>query len=168
MSQKAQKAMVVIEGVFCSVAVVILLSMTFFMGTEIISRSFFDRPLAGVYEFIYLGLPWVVFLPLAYTLRMRRHIRITILVNYLPPNIRRYVNIVGLFIGFAFFALVSWRLWFQAVESVAKREYIYGVVDFPMYPTVVVLFAGVLLFTVRFLIEGVSGLRRGRTTTESE
>lgn len=160
LSRIAQRVLVATEGIFCTVAAIALVFMAAYIGVGIVGRYVFNHPFPAVWDSITLLIVMVVFLSLAYTQRVGRHIKVTVLVDRLSPNIRNRLSIANLIIGFVFFAVVSWQSWILALESLAVREYYPGLLNLPVYPSKLALAVGISLLSIRYLVDAVVGLRR--------
>jgi TRAP-type C4-dicarboxylate transport system permease small subunit len=95
---------------FCaSLAGLILLFVTLSIFVDVILRYFFDRPSIWVTEVSTYLFLYIIFLGTAYTLQQGGHIRVTFLLNPLPPRIRRVVNFITTLFGTVFTAVLLWQ-----------------------------------------------------------
>ena len=54
---------------------------------------------------------------LAYTLRMDAHVRIDVLLPYMPPRLRAFVDVLTLLCMGFFATMVSWKTWVLVLDS---------------------------------------------------
>jgi TRAP-type C4-dicarboxylate transport system permease small subunit len=99
----------------------VLLALTIFV--DVIGRTFFNTPLPGTLETTaYWWMPVLTLLAFADTERRQEHIKVTILLDALPPRLRQYVEgsfgilASGLLVALAYYTLVD------ALESTRYRE----------------------------------------------
>ncbi len=156
---KVNRILTRIEDVFCIMAMSALILVSVFVAAEIFSRSFFNKSLPAVYDSIRLLIVLVVFLSVAYTQRAGRHIRVTFFADRVSPSVRKAMEVLNLFIGFVFCAVVSWQAWLFAARSIEIREYWPGTLNLPVYPGKIALCAGVIVLSLRFLVDGIARIR---------
>ena len=139
-----------------------LLVMMLIGVVDIIGTKFFNIPLPGAYEATEALMVVAVFLALPYTQRQRQHIAVDLFVTRLGPRARHALDIVGVSLTFAIFALVAWRGWVLGLDSLAIREYASGIVQFPMYPSKLALAVGATLMALQCALD-LAGTLRGTT-----
>ena len=166
-SNPIRRIIEVVETLICTIGALALGIMAFVLGIGIISRYVLNQPIPGVYDIVQLSMVWVVFLSLAYTQRERRHIQVGILTSRLPRTTRISLEIGAYFIGFVFFAVMSWQTWLAAVQSFQIREYWPGLLRTPIYPSKMALFVGVALLSLRFVLDIVDGIQQLRASKEN-
>ena len=101
----------------------------------------------------------VVFLSLALTQFRNRHVRVVLLTRRLPVNLQRMAFVTASALGTAFFAWCAYAAWGFAMQSYAMNEQEWGAVRFPLYPVKFIVFAGVLLLAIQFLLNTLLGFR---------
>jgi TRAP-type C4-dicarboxylate transport system permease small subunit len=90
---------------------VVLMGIMCLTMVEVISRYLLNHPLILCDEFGGYSLVVLTFLGLAYCWRDRGHIRISFVVNKLPPKLSGYIRVVTLILALVYVALatkVSW------------------------------------------------------------
>lgn len=149
-----------IEKSACTLGAIALTLMAVVLGTGIISRYLFNRPIPGVYDIVQLLLIWVVFLSLSFTQKEERHIRVEIVLRKLSTRMRIYFDIASTVVGFILCLLMSWQTVKLAWNSVMIGEYWPGLLRVPIYPSKIVLSLGVILLTIRFILDTLSSIRK--------
>jgi len=122
----------------------------FLIFVEIILR-FFGTTIPGVIELVVFCMVASAFLALAQTLRRNEHIRITVLIAHLPPNIRRWFEVWCLSVSALFFGTLAYYTIFMAYESFIFNEMSDGVVGIPLWIPQLFMFWGVTLITITFI-----------------
>lgn len=102
------------------------------------------------------------FLALSATLKSGSHIRVTMLVNALPPRLRTAVEALALAFGAVASAFGTWYVSAYAWESWRFNEISPGLVQVPLvWPQAAMAF-GAALLTLAFVDELIVTLRTGR------
>lgn len=132
---------------------------TFFMMWLVVANSLmrkvFNYPLEGTLEVTEALLPTLVFLSLALTQFKKGHIRVTLMIRSLPFRLQHGLGVAAMVIGFCFFLWVAAASWGFAMESFSIRENEAGVISFPVYPIKFIVFIGVSMLSLQFLLDAV-------------
>lgn len=137
---------------------------------EVVSRYVLNNPLILADEFGGYALVAVSFLGLAYCALERSHIRITFLVDVLPPRSADWIRLVTLALGVAFVAVAAWVSWKFLGDSFTRNMRSNSLLMVPLkwpqmaMPVGFTLFALVLLAQ---LVKAVQDLRAGRRVEQS-
>ncbi len=141
------------EVTFNIVSQVFLLCMVFLVTTDVAGRYFLNKPLPGTYELTQCLMIAIVFLPLAYVQRMRRHVAVEFVVSRLSAKVRLIFETTVLSLGIFLFGLLVWRSYWIATVSVEIAERSMGRVAWPYYPWRIILVLGVFLMLVRLVLD---------------
>ena len=95
------------------------------------------------------------FLALGHTFRRGELVRVGIVIDHLPPRVRRPVGIGALFIAVAFVAYMAYAVLRFVYESWAFKEVAQGLIQIPIWIPQMSLVAGALVFFVAVLDEFV-------------
>ncbi len=143
--------------------------VTFLMMMPVVSNAVLryvaNSPIDGALEITEAMLCVLIFLSLALTQYEGGHIHVTLLVKRLQPGTRKVLALSAMLLGFAFFAWCSVATWQFAMKSFAIGEQEWGAIQFPIYPIKFVVFAGLLLLSIQFLLDAAAvllGLPTGR------
>ena len=86
-----------------------LLGVMLLLGSaDVLGRYLFNRPVSGTYEIFGVLLPSIVLLGLAYAQAERAHVRITMVLERLPPLLQRVFNILTTLIFMVMTVLIGW------------------------------------------------------------
>ena len=133
---------------------------TFLMMALVVANIFgsylLNKPVTGTLEFTESLLVLIIFLSVALTQYDGGHIRVTLLTRRLPTGWAHAVNIFCMLCGAAFFAWCAYAAWRFAAQSYSFDEQEWGTVVFPLWPVKFVVFAGILMLAVQFLLDAIA------------
>lgn len=124
--------------------------------TNILGRYLLNKPLDGALEFTESLLVLIIFLSLALTQYDGGHIRVTLLTRRLPANWGHAANIFCMLSGAAFFGWCAYAAWRFAAQSYSFNEQEWGTIVFPLWPVKFVVFAGLLMLAIQFVLDAVA------------
>lgn len=101
--------------------------------------------LAEIAGFLLVG---ASFMALASTLRHATHIRVTILLQHLPPAIGRVLEVWVLAVAAALMGYFTWHAGQLALDSFVYNEVSYGIIPVPLWIPQAVMTLGLGIFTV--------------------
>jgi C4-dicarboxylate transporter, DctQ subunit len=108
---------------FGDICVILLLLMGAITTWDVFMRYVFNSPSIWITEVSQYMLAAIASLGSCYTLKLKRHIAVDILVEHVPEHFRKYftltANIIS-FIAFSILAVLSYELWIEAVRSGEK------------------------------------------------
>lgn len=144
-----------------AIASLSILALAMLLTAEAISRSFFHTSIRGLYEIAELLIVVVVFLGIAQAEVARNHVRVTIVTDRIPTRIGSIVRgfalvLAGGFLGWMFVALTV-----KAWESFASQEFKVGLLNFPVWPSRVLVAFGIGLLVFVCVYKGVGMLIAG-------
>ena len=123
---------------------------------NVLGRYLLNQPLTGTLEFTESLLVIIIFLSLALTQYDGGHIRVTLLTRHLPKRVARMLTVVCMLIGALFFAWCAYAAGLFALESWSFNEYEWGTVSFPLWPMKAIVFFGIVLLAIQFLLDAVA------------
>jgi len=122
---------------------------------NVIGRYLFNAPITGAFEITESLLVVIIMLGLGLTQYHDGHIRVTILTRRMPLAWARLAKICALLLGAVFFAWCAYASWKFAYESYSFNEQEWGTITFPLYPFKFVVFLGVVLLGIQFLLDTI-------------
>ena len=131
-------------------ALVVLQICARLLGTQIPSADDFAR----------LSMAASAFLGLAFALRTGAHIRVTLLLERLPPAPRRAMEIACLVAATAVCAWFAWSTGVMAYDSWRFVEYTIGQVPLPKWIPIAGMTLGIALVAIAFLEDLIDVLSR--------
>ena len=130
--------------------------MMILVVANVLGRYLFNAPITGAFEVTESLLVIIIMLGLALTQYHDGHIRVTILTRRLPHALARFAKICSLMLGAVFFVWCAYASWKFAYQSYSFNEQEWGAVTFPLYPFKFVVFVGVVLLTIQFVLDTIS------------
>ena len=146
-------------NVVASVAVLALMAL---ISADVIGRGAFNSPIPGVPEIVKFSIVAMAWMQMAYTLRVRKHLRTTIGLALMPAAGQRAVLVLNSLVGIAIFACIAWL----SVEELADSwefdsfEGAYPV-RIPVWPLWAVLVAGASLTAIQYALDALRYLAHG-------
>jgi TRAP-type mannitol/chloroaromatic compound transport system permease small subunit len=140
------------------IGTVLILAVAVAVNADIIGRNAFNRPIAGVLEFIGLSIVAIVFLQMANTLREGRHVSNDILIQLISgtrPRLTAGLHVVFNLIGAALMATIVVYVWPIVREGYEGHYYAgtAGLIEIPIWPFTAVVVVGAMTTAVQFLVD---------------
>lgn len=120
---------------------------------EIIGRHFLGKPIPGHYEVATLLLILILYFGVAYTQLERGHIRVELLTSKLNVRKQELLELITLFLSLIVSLLMFWATVKRAKISVSEREFISGIINFPIWPSKCGVAFGFGLLSVTIIIQ---------------
>ena len=127
------------------VAVLATLALMIIGGLDVLSTYFLHKPIPAALEFQEVLLAAMVFMGLSHAQSLREHISVDIVIQNLPPRLRRGLDLFVLLASAIVFAIIAWRCAELARASVAMRETASASLAFPVYPAKILVALGAAL-----------------------
>lgn len=125
------------------------------VAANVLTRYFFNAPIAGTLEITESALGYIIFLSLAMTQYEGGHIQVVLLTQRLSPRAARMLEVIALSIAVAFFAWATSATLDSALESWAMNEQEWGAIQFPLYPVRFAITLGLGLMTLQCLLDAL-------------
>lgn len=148
-----------LNGVAHKVGLVVLLLMMFLTVGDVAGRYLFNKPISGTFELTNFGLALVVFLALGYTQIRKGHISVDVLVSRFSPRAQAVIDSITYLFSLGLFSLVAWQSAVHAGRLFAGHN-VSGVLLWPIYPFVIAVAIGSLLFCLVLLVDLLSSLSK--------
>jgi TRAP-type C4-dicarboxylate transport system permease small subunit len=119
-------------------------------------------------EIVKISVVGLVWCQMAHTLKIGAHLRSTILVDRMPPGVRRVIEIISCLMGAIMFALIVYSGWDTMIEAWRIGEFEgEEPVRVPTAPVRTLVLIGAALTAIQFLIMLVD-LARGKSLHQAE
>ena len=148
-----ERTLSAIEDGLVIVAGFIVFALMIVVTADVIMRALFNHPLPNSYEYMELGMVFIVYLGAAQVQREKRHIAIDALIRALPPRGSALMEMLGCLAGLILMAAIGWWGAQAAWNSFITSEYIGSVARLPVLPARIALLCGVLILSIRLLID---------------
>jgi TRAP-type C4-dicarboxylate transport system permease small subunit len=148
------KLITVLEGVsdwMVKISAVILGLMTILILTEIFLWNIFEKTTLIADEYSAYGLAAIIFMGAGYCLKEKGHIRITLVLTFLPDRIARVITCLATGITFIFMSYLWWYL-FKMVNATWRYNSTSGTLtNTPLWVPQTVMLIGAAAFTCQLL-----------------
>ena len=130
--------------------------MMLLVVANVIGRYLFNKPLTGTLEFTESLLVLIIFLSVGLTQYDGGHIRVNLITRRLPKAWARILTVFAMLCGAAFFTWCAYAAWIYAAQSYSFGEQEWGEVVFPLWPMKFVVFFGIALLALQFLLDAIA------------
>ncbi|MDP2916780.1 MAG: TRAP transporter small permease [Dehalococcoidia bacterium] len=132
------------------VSATVLALMMFLTGADVLLRYVFNRPIMGSLEITEFMMSMTVGFGLAYCALKKGHIRVDLVLIYIPQKARRIMDVVAYVVSFAFYCLIVWQVLLNG-RSLMDSKLTSSVLFIPVYPFVFLLVIGAAILALVFL-----------------
>ena len=120
-----------ITAIISAVTVFIVLTVT---TADVVLLKLFSTPIPGSSELITLFMPFIVFGYLLEVQLTEAHISVDVLTNQITnPMLKKAINIFVNALVFCLIVVITWYIVPQALKSTQTREYLSGLIPYPIY-----------------------------------
>jgi TRAP-type C4-dicarboxylate transport system permease small subunit len=123
---------------------------------NVLGRYLINKPLTGTLEFTESLLVLIIFLSVALTQYDGGHIRVILLTRRLKQPWSHVLSVACMLAGAFFFGWCAIAAWNFAYQAWTFNEQEWGTVVFPLWPVKFVVFFGILLLAIQFLLDAVA------------
>lgn len=148
-----------LNGVAHRVGLAVLFLMMFLTVGDVAGRYFFNRPISGTFELTNFMLALVVFFSIGYTQLRKGHISIDVVVSRFSPRAQAVIDSITYLFSLGLFSLVAWQSAVYA-NRLFEGHNVSGVLSLPIYPFVITVAFGSLLFCLVLLVDLLSSLAK--------
>jgi TRAP-type C4-dicarboxylate transport system permease small subunit len=148
-----ERALATIEDWMVILGGLVVIVLMTVVTTDVVLRSLFNYPLPSSYEYMEMGMVFVVYLGAAQVQREKRHIAIDAVVKALPPRGSALMEMLGCLVGLVLMVAIGWWGAQAAWNSFITSEYIGSVAHVPVLPARLALLCGVAVLSIRLLVD---------------
>ena len=149
-----------IAQTLAAVAGIGLLLMMVQTVADVIADNIFKAPISGNLEIISVyHMVLVVFLPLALVEWKHENIQVDLFFLMMPKPLQKAALVLGYGVCTAFFVILAYQTWIDALTSLRKSELMMGAVYVVVWPAKFVLpigFSAIALITLRHAVRALS------------
>jgi TRAP-type C4-dicarboxylate transport system permease small subunit len=126
--------------------------MMIFISADALGRYILNMPITGQYEITedYLMVA-LVFLSLSHTYVMGGHVRVTILLRFIPSPLKFVLNTLFNSMAAVFFALLTYATFGVFTEAVEVGEFSPNILRYPMAPAYFLVPLGSAILCIRLI-----------------
>jgi TRAP-type C4-dicarboxylate transport system permease small subunit len=162
-AQFAESEIEVLSKILGIVAIGVLVAMMLFTVLDVVLRAFFNRPIRGDVELIEVGMVCTSFLGLAWCAMKGVHIKVDLVISFLPTRVKGIIDSFGYLLGFGICALLAWQGFLEGIAN-WKMNTVSATLEFPLFPFYWVVALGfaalcltILVLLTRSLAEVIQG-----------
>lgn len=144
----------------------LLVLMVAHIVLEMVLRYGFDTSTFVVGEFVGYWVAILTFLGLGHALNSGTLIRVNVVVQFLPPRARRWLELVVVALTLGLMLYLAWFFWLAAERFAARGTVSNTVAAVPMWLPTTAVMAGMLVFAVQLLAYGLAIMAGGRPVDE--
>lgn len=163
LAQRVENTIKALSRILGIVAIGVLVAIMLFTVLNVFLRALFNRPLAGDVELIEVGMVCASFLALAWCAIKGMHIRVDLVVSFLPKRAQGIIDFFGYLIGLGICLLLAWEGFLEGHANLELNS-LSATLRFPIFPFywIVALGYAVLCLTIlvllaRSLMEAIKG-----------
>lgn len=127
--------------------------LTLIIIIDVTGRYFFNKPLPATWEFGEICMPHIVFLPFAYTLTKKIHVRVLLIKSRFPFSIQQYLKYFTDSISLAMCSLITYYSWLRFLESFRMKEEMMAATEILWWWGKIAMPIGMGIFTIGYLWE---------------
>jgi TRAP-type C4-dicarboxylate transport system permease small subunit len=144
-------------------------AMMLLVVVDVFMRYVMLRPLMVADEISAYLLVTLSFLGFAYTWREKGHVRVEVVINYLPPRVNAWLRFVGLILTFLFMLEMDRAAWKMIVYALQMKMRSSTWLMFPLFWPQLPIFLGFVLLTLMLACDILqAGVKlRARTGAEA-
>ncbi len=155
-----------LSGLAASLSAILLGLMTLLILVEIFIWNLFEKTTLIADEYAAYGLAAIIFLGAGYCLREKGHIRITLILGFLPEILTRIITCISTWITTIFMGYLWWYL-LKMVQSALRYESTSGTLtNTPLWIPQAVMLAGAACFFIQLLALAIKTVQAVETGKE--
>ena len=131
--QRADGKILALSRIMGIIAIIVLVAMMFFTVLDVTLRAFFNRPIPGDVEVIELSMVCAGFFGLAWCAMRGMHIKVDLLVSFLPKPIQMLMDAFNYVLGFGICAVFAWQSFTEGAANRAMHS-ISSILHIPLFP----------------------------------
>jgi TRAP-type C4-dicarboxylate transport system permease small subunit len=148
-------------------AVILLFAVMVGIGVDVAARYLFGSPIGWVYEFVQHSMLLILFLGLPWLTRQREHVSVDIVVDAVPPPVRRVMLVAGCLLSALVCGhLARWAL-VSTHDNFTRNVLTDGIYPVPRWWLIGVIALGLTLTTFELLRIAVRMVRDPALTRRS-
>lgn len=151
----------VAERVMLMVAIAMVFFIMLFVTGEIGGRYLFNSPIPGHLELSELFMPAIVFLSYAYTQSTDGHIRLTLIIEHLPPSVRRWLDVATHVVAVLVLSMLTFYAGRSGFGKFTGGDVTMSPPYFEQWPSAMSVSFGLAVATLRFYVELLDALLPG-------
>ena len=157
-----------INFIMIIIAAILLVGMTFLVGTDITLRYLFYRPLGWVKEVSEYILVFLGFLVAAWILKDDGHVKMDLVLNNVSPRVQTMMNIITSIISIIVVFIITWFSLRVIIEFYQTRLVTPSVLEPPKWILITPIFVGSLLLAIQFIRRTYAFMAQWKTLSKKK
>ncbi len=149
-------------------AVVLIIFIMLAVGTDVVMRYFFGKPMIWVGEISEYSLLFITFLGAAWLLKKEGHIKMDLVLNRLGPRAQATLNLITSIISAIVCLIIVFYSARATLEAFQTGYFLAAALDVPMGPLLLIIPIGTFLLFIQFLRRGYGYLQSSRMLANKE
>jgi C4-dicarboxylate transporter DctQ subunit len=133
------------------VSAVMIVAMGALITYLVISRYLFHNPIGWVLEITEYMLLWSTFIGAAWVLKGDGHVKIDLVINFLPSRIKRQLESIMYVLGFLLFIYIAWHTSLETLDIYSRGILSVKMLKIPKYFLLMIIPLGSLLLSIQNL-----------------
>jgi TRAP-type C4-dicarboxylate transport system permease small subunit len=136
---------------------------------DVALRTAFNSPITGTLEITgeYL-MPIIVYFAISYTQKHKGHVNVDLLEQKFSINLKLITRIFSNLCALFIYLLLGINNFQQALESFATDTRSSSLLKYPLGPALIFISVGILLFSLRLLVDSINLIRNKNESQENE
>lgn len=156
----AERMITLLERAAAALAAVSFVVIVLITVTDVVLRYAAHRPLMWAYDFIsWYPMVALFFFVISDSWRSGHHIRVDLLIRHRGPRATAGFGLLATLVALSIIVLIAYTGMIQFQQSWDSDERLTGVVEWPLWPSKLIVPIGAALFALRLLIDAVRDAR---------
>ena len=140
----------------CFVGMFLAIPMMLLTVGDVVSRSFFNKPIPGTFELSEYMLAVIVLLGAAYTQQVKGHVGVDFLTSRFSPKIQAAFQAATTFAGLLIIAILVWQGYLEGIHEKVVSDQL----RVPQWPFKLLVAVGGLLLWLELLLDFISSVQK--------
>lgn len=149
------------SGAGMAVAAALLVYMVIHIILEIVLRNFFSTSTNSMSEYVGYATGAMAFLALGHTFASRKHVRVSLLRQFMRGRVAILVELFCIVLAFAMFAFMARYIWMILVRDYMRGSVSPGLMPTPTWYIAAALFAGLVIFLIQLVASAIDTVING-------
>jgi C4-dicarboxylate transporter, DctQ subunit len=141
-----------LENLFVTIAAILLLVMVVIITMSVVGRYFFNTPFAWTVEVSEYIMIFVTFFIASWIFKLGGHVGLDLLIDVLPPAIKKIINLITLILGLAACSILGWFSMVVTLDYYERNVVLLKLIHMPQYIVIMPIVIGCLLLFLRFIV----------------
>jgi len=118
---------------------------------QVLSRKFINWPIYGYIDIVEIMMSFLVFMGLAYTERLGGHIRMELILTFLPKRLVNLFEVISVLVGLFVVGVLTYYTWTHALRSYTSGDSTMDA-QIVLWPSKLIVSLSLALLFIRLLI----------------